>query len=371
MNEGTKSGVFGIDLGTTYSAVAYIDDAGMPVILRNSLGYETTPSVIYFESDSNVVVGETAKEAAIVMWENVVSFVKRQMGSADYMREFFGRPYSAPELSALILKEIARGAELACGRKLEQATITVPAYFGMLERSATRKAGELAGIEVIDVVAEPVAAALSYGLWSEAETKTILVYDLGGGTFDITVLRVSPDEARVLVIDGDNHLGGSDWDAALVDFIVDEVCTQLGDDSVEEDDAAMQEIWNQAEKTKRQLSRTRSCKVIVQLTGGAATIEVTRDQFEHLTEHLLDQTIDITKRALVTFEEHQLDSTQPISEVLLVGGSSKMPAVSKSLERQFGWDPKLSDPDLAVAKGAALLAAIRRNPKWPTSIAKG
>jgi molecular chaperone DnaK (HSP70) len=359
MSDDAKQGVFGIDLGTTYSAVAYIDDVGKPVIARNSLGRETTPSVIYFENESNVVVGETAKETAKVMPDNVVSLVKRQMGNADFVREFFGREYSAPALSALILKEIAQGAETDSSRKLEQAVITVPAYFGMLEKSATRQAGELAGIQVIGIVPEPVAAALSYGLGSDADSRTILVYDLGGGTFDVTVIRLSTDEIRVLAVDGNHGLGGADWDEVLVDYIVGEVCSQLGDDAIKDDDAAMQEIWNQAEKAKQQLSQAQSRKVIVRHVGGAATVEVSRARFEELTKHLVDQTVDIAKRALATLEEKHPGATDEIDDVLLVGGSSKMPAVAAALKTQFGWDAKLSEPDLAVAKGAALYAAAQ------------
>jgi molecular chaperone DnaK len=359
MSDQAKQGVFGIDLGTTYSAVAYIDDAGKPVIARNSLGNETTPSVVYFEKESNVVVGDTAKETAKVVPDNVVSFIKREMGNADYVREFFGQSYTAPLISSYVLKEVAQGAETDSGRKLEQAVITVPAYFGMLEKSATRQAGELAGIQVIGIVPEPVAAALAYGLGSNDESKTILVYDLGGGTFDVTVIRLSTDEIRVLAVDGDHVLGGADWDEVLVGHIVEEVVTQLGDDSIRDDDAALQEIWNQAEKAKQQLSKAESRKVIIRHTGGAATVEITRAQFEHLTKHLLDKTLDITKRALATLEENHPGAALQISDVLLVGGSSKMPAVSGSLKSEFGWDAKLSDPDLAVAKGAALYAAAQ------------
>lgn len=359
MSDEAKQGVFGIDLGTTYSAVAYIDDTSKPVIARNAVGNATTPSVIYFENESNVVIGETAKETARVAPDSVIALIKREMGNAGYVREFFGREYSAPALSSLILKEVSQGAEVDSGRKLEQAVITVPAYFGMLEKAATREAGELAGIQVIGIVPEPVAAALSYGLGSDAETKTILVYDLGGGTFDVTVIRLGIDEIRVLAVDGDHELGGADWDDALVDHIVDEVTSQLGEDSIRDDGAAMQEIWNQAEKAKQQLSQAQSRKVIVRHSGGAATVEISRVQFEELTKHLLDKTIDITKRLLATLEEKHPGATQQISDVLLVGGSSKMPAVGAALKSEFGWDAKLSDPDLAVARGAALYAAAQ------------
>jgi molecular chaperone DnaK (HSP70) len=359
MSDEAKQGIFGIDLGTTYSAVASIDGAGKPVIARNATGDETTPSVIFFENESNVVIGTVAKETAVVMPDSVVSLIKREMGNADYVRDFFGRDYSAPALSSLILEALAGAAEADSGRKLEQAVITVPAYFGMLEKSATRQAGELAGISVIGIVPEPVAAALAYGLGTDADGKTIFVYDLGGGTFDATVIRMGTDEIRVLTVDGNSRLGGTEWDAALVDHVIDEVTSQLGDDSIREDDAAMQEIWNQAERAKRQLSARDSVPVIVRHSGGSATVTITRSHFEELTKHILDQTLDITKRALATLEEDHPGTTQQISDVLLVGGSSKMPAVRTALKDAFGWDAKLTDPDLAVAKGAALFAAAQ------------
>jgi molecular chaperone DnaK len=357
MTDEAKQGIFGIDLGTTYSAVAYIDDAGKPVIARNASGEETTPSVILFESESNVVVGSDAKGATVLMPDSAVSLVKRQMGNADYLREFFGETYSAPALSSLILKDLAETAELDAHRKLEQAVITVPAYFGMLEKAATRQAGEMAGIDVIGIVPEPVAAALSYGLGNEDESKTILVYDLGGGTFDITVIRLGSDEVRVLTVDGDHELGGANWDLDLVEYIVEQVTDELGDDSIREDDHAMQEIWIEAEKAKRALSKRESVPIFVRHSGGSVTVNVTREQFEELTKPRLDLTIEITERALATLDDKHPGAREEISDVLLVGGSSKMPAVGERLKSKFGWDAKLADPDLAVAKGAALFAA--------------
>jgi molecular chaperone DnaK len=361
MTDEAKQGVFGIDLGTTYSAVAYIDNAGKPVIARNNSGEETTPSVIYFESADNVVVGTTAKDTAVVTPDSVVSLVKREMGSADYVRTFFGSEYSAPALSALILDALRGGAESDSGRRLERAVITVPAYFGMIEKSATRQAGELAGIEVIGLVPEPVAAALAYGFGTDAESKTLLVYDLGGGTFDVTVIRLGTDEIRALVVDGNAELGGADWDEILIEHIAAEITTQLGDDSIRDDEAAMQEIATKAEKAKRELSSKESAKVIMRHSGGSATVTVTRAEFEEMTKHLLGQTIDITKRALETLEASDPGTTLQITDVLLVGGSSFMPAVAHTLKSEFGWDSKLADPNLAVARGAALYAAGH----WP------
>jgi molecular chaperone DnaK (HSP70) len=357
MTDEAKQGVFGIDLGTTYSAVAYIDDAGKPVIARNGSGDETTPSVILFENESNIVVGGDAKAAAVLMHDSIVSLVKREMGDADFVRDFFGQTYSAPGLSALILKDLAETAELDSDRKLEQAVITVPAYFGMLEKAATRQAGEIAGIDVIGIVPEPVAAALSYGLGDETESKTILVYDLGGGTFDITVIRLGTEEVRVLTVDGDHELGGANWDQDLVEHIVEQVADELGDDSIREDDHAMQEVWIEAEKAKRALSKRESVPIFIRHGGGAATVNMTREQFEELTKPRLDLTMEITARAVETLKKDHPGALEAISDVLLVGGSSKMPAVAARLKSDFGWDAKLADPDLAVAKGAALFAA--------------
>jgi molecular chaperone DnaK len=357
MMDDTKQGIFGIDLGTTYSAVAYIDKIGKPVIARNGSGEETTPSVIFFESESNVVVGTIAKETAVAMPDSVVSLIKREMGDADYAREFFGTSYSAPALSGLILDAIAEDAATDARRKVDQAVITVPAYFGMLEKSATRQAGEMAGIDVLGIVPEPVAAALAYGLGSESESKTILVYDLGGGTFDVTVIRMGAEEIRVLTVDGDHKLGGADWDRDLVEHVIEAVVAEVGDDSITEDETTMQEIWIQVEKAKRHLSERDSVPIFVRHGGGSAKVDVTRKQFEALTKPRLDQTIEITRRAIATLEEKLPGAEKEIGDVLLVGGSSKMPAVPARLKEEFGWDAKLADPDLAVAKGAALYAA--------------
>jgi len=351
-----RQGIFGVDLGTTYSAVSYIDDTGRPVIARNALGDETTPSVIFFESETNIVIGATAKDSAYSLPAQVASLVKREMGNKDYERIFFGKEYSAPALSSLILKALAAYAGES-GRKLDRAVITVPAYFGMLEKAATRQAGELAGIDVIGIVPEPVAAALAYGLGLDGASRTILVYDLGGGTFDVTIIRIGADEIRVLAVDGNSKLGGADWDAIVVEHLVQEVIDQIGDDTLRDDDIAMQELWNEAEKTKKRLSSKQTLPVNVRYTGGAATVVISRDQFEQMTQPLLDQTIDITKRVLATVESLYPGTKTQISDVILVGGSSRMPAVKAALQREFSWEPKLADPDLAVAKGAALYAA--------------
>jgi molecular chaperone DnaK (HSP70) len=353
----TKQGIFGIDLGTTYSVVSYIDDTGRAAVIRNSHSLDTTPSVVYFENKDNVVVGKTAKEASGQYPEQVVSLIKREMGDREYRRTFFGVEYTPPSISALILDALAREAEEDTGRKVADVVITVPAYFGLLEKDATRKAGEIAGLNVIGIVPEPVAAALQYGVTGSADGTTVLVYDLGGGTFDVSLIRISDTSIEVLVVGGDHRLGGADWDEKLLDYLVERTVAECGDDSLRDDESMLQDLRILAEETKKALSTADSKTQIIRYTGTPAKISLTRAEFEHMTADLLDETIRITSRTLDEAEQKYPGIRQRISEVLLVGGSSRMPAVSEALRKEFGWDPRLADPDLAVAKGAALYAA--------------
>jgi molecular chaperone DnaK len=362
MSDETAS-YFGIDLGTTYSAIAYVDETGRPTVVRNQLtSEETLPSVVYFESASNVVVGQTAKEVAKVYPDRVVSLVKRQMGQ-EREWDFDGTTHTPESISALVLKQLAQDARAFTGQDVRQVVITVPAYFGMLERDATKNAGRIAGLDVIGIVPEPVAAALHYDVVSDAAGKTILVYDLGGGTFDTTVISIEPDAIEVLCTDGDQQLGGADWDARLMSLLLDEFTAQAApEESPEEDERFMQDLAMVAEDTKRQLSQVQSRTVPLRFGGAAAMVAVTREAFEERTRDLLDSTIEYTRRTLAT-----LDTKRPgarIDEVLLVGGSTKMPMVAERLGKEFGWEPRLHDPDLAVAKGAARFALGRAMWKW-------
>jgi molecular chaperone DnaK (HSP70) len=352
-----QQGIFGIDLGTTYSVVGYIDDAGRATVTRNTQGNDTTPSVVYFENEGNVVVGNTAKEAAGQYPDQVVSLIKREMGDRDYRRTFFGVEHTPPSISALILEALAREAETDTGRKVTDVVITVPAYFGLLEKDATRKAGEIAGLNVIGIVPEPVAAALQYGVTGSADGTTFLVYDLGGGTFDVSLIRMTDTSIEVLVVGGDHKLGGADWDERLLTHLVEQTIAQCGDDSLGDDEPMLQELRILAEEMKKSLTVSETRTMMVRYTGTPAKITVSRAQFEQMTADLLDETIRITERTLAEAEERYPGIRQQISEVLLVGGSSKMPAVAAALEKEFGWQPRLADPDLAVAKGAALYAA--------------
>jgi molecular chaperone DnaK len=352
-----QQGLFGIDLGTTYSVVGYIDDTGRAAVTRNSQGADTTPSVVYFENETNVVVGATAKAAAAEYPDQVVSLIKREMGNREYHRTFFGVDHTPPSISAIILEALAREAEQATGQKVTDVVITVPAYFGLLEKDATRKAGEIAGLNVIGIVPEPVAAALQYGVSGSGDGTVFLVYDLGGGTFDVSLIQMTETSIEVLVVGGDHLLGGADWDKKLLEHLVDQTIAQCGDESLRDDEPMLRDMLITAEEMKKALSSAEAKTQIVRYTGSPAKITVSRKQFEEMTADLLDQTIRITKRTLADAEAKYPGIEQRISEVLLVGGSSKMPAVTAALEKEFGWDPKLADPDLAVAKGAALYAA--------------
>jgi len=352
-----QHGIYGIDLGTTYSVVGFIDETGRPTVTRNSDGQDTTPSVVYFESEDNIVVGKVAKESAGVYPGQVVSLIKREMGDREWRREFSGKEYTPPSISALILSALAKDAETSTGRPVTDAVITVPAYFGLLEKDATRQAGEIAGLKVIGIVPEPVAAALHYGVSGSADGTTFLVYDLGGGTFDISLIKITETSVEVLAVGGDHKLGGADWDEKLFDHILDRLIQAWGDESVRDDEAELQALRTITEQSKKDLSKAESKTLIRRYTGTSAKFTVTRKQFEEMTAELLEETIRITNRTLDEAEQRYPGIREQISELLLVGGSCWMPAVAERLRKEFRWEPRLTDPDLAVAKGAALYAA--------------
>jgi molecular chaperone DnaK len=349
--------VFGIDLGTTYSVVAYVDATGRPVVCRNGVGAEATPSVVFFENATNIIVGETAKRSAMVQADRVIELIKRQMGRAERY-EFDGVEYTPESISALILKQLTQDAAAYTQGPVQQVVITVPAYFGMQERQATKQAGEIAGLDVLGIVPEPVAAAVHYELTSAADGRTVLVYDLGGGTFDTSVIRVADNEITVVCTDGDSSLGGADWDARLRRYLLDQFRAEAHPaESPEDDEEFLQELTNLAEEVKKHLTVQMKRPVPLRFAGAAARIDVERSKFEEITTDLLDRTIEIVRRTLATLGEKLPGAT--VDEVLLVGGSTRMPAVRARLAKEFGWDPKLHDPDLAVAKGAAVYALGR------------
>src|ERR1022692_272983 len=350
--------VYGIDLGTTYSCVAQVDDTGRAVVLKNAVGEDTTPSVVYFESPDNVVVGRAAKDSALIAPNLVASLVKRDMGDRDVSWEFNGKQETPETVSALILRELARAAQEQAGDPVRDVVITVPAYFGLAEREATRRAGQMAGLEVLDVLAEPVAAALHYqDLNDTGETRHLLVYDLGGGTFDTTVIRLSGNDVEVVCTDGDHRLGGADWDAKIIDFLLETFADQAPDIDPGADDQGMQDLAASVEKVKKDLSQTKSRKVLLRFGGKAVPVELTRSQLEELTSVLLERTMEITDRTIKTAAEKGVDR---FDDVLLVGGMTRMPVIAEALRDRFGLDAKLHEPDLAVAKGAALFAVVKQ-----------
>ncbi len=348
---------YGIDLGTTYSCIAYVDDVGRPAVLKSAIGEDTTPSVVYFESPENVVVGQQAKDSAVLVPQLVAELVKRKMGQ-DVHYTYHGQDHTPESVSALILRELARAAGEQTGEQVHDVVITVPAYFGVLEREATRKAGQIAGLNVLDVLAEPVAAALAYqALEEKPGVRHIFVYDLGGGTFDTTVIRIDGDDIQVVCTDGNNRLGGADWDGAITDFLLRSFTDQYPQLDPGDDEQFMQDLATSAEHLKRALSATKARKYNMRFDGAVVQVELTREQLEELTSELLERTMEITERTLATAREKGVER---FDDVLLVGGMTIMPVIAQTLRERFGLDARLRDPHLAVAKGAALFALMKK-----------
>ncbi len=348
------SSVLGIDLGTTYSCIAQVDRFGRPEVIGNMDGDTTTPSVVHFQG-GDAVVGKLAKRSARIDPDHVAQLVKRQMGDPDWRFEAGGRDWSAPGVSSLILGSLARDAERATGRPVKDVVITVPAYFGNEERKATKLAGELAGLNVVDLINEPTAAAYAYGFGlagGSGTDETVLVYDLGGGTFDITIIELQGNDIRVVATDGDHELGGANWDTELAALLSERFLMAVPGGADPFDDVYSEaDLMTQAEELKASLSQRERADALVTSGADRASVTLTREEFEIVTRQLMERTIELTRRALAAARER---GTLRIDRCLLVGGSSKMPVVARRLEEEFGFTPQLADPDLAVAKGAAL-----------------
>ncbi len=350
---------YGIDLGTTYSCIACVDKSGRPVVLKNANGDDTTPSVVWFESADNVVVGRQAKDSAILFPDAVAQLVKRDIGM-ERGYTFNGQEHTPETISALILRELARAAGEQTGETVRDVVITVPAYFGVLEREATRRAGEIAGLAVLDVLAEPVAAALDYQALSDSSgVRHIFVYDLGGGTFDTTAIRIDGNDIQVVCTDGDHHLGGADWDNKISDFLLSSFTSQHPglDPDPGGDEEFLQELATAAEQLKKALSSATSRRYNARYAGQVAQLEITRDQLESLTSELLERTMEIAERTIATAKDKGVTR---FDDVLLVGGMSLTPKIGQTLRERFGFEPRLQDPHLAVAKGAALFALMQQ-----------
>jgi molecular chaperone DnaK (HSP70) len=343
--------VYGIDLGTTYSCIAYVDETGRASVINNSEGTNTTPSVVNFASPTNVVVGQVAKEAAVTEPARTKAFVKRLMGKEKFAINCDGRDFSPQEVSSYILRKLTDDASKLINAEVKDVVVTCPAYFGAAERDATKKAGDIAGLNVLEVISEPVAAAISYGYAKEQERKTILVYDLGGGTFDVTVMNISSDLIEVICCEGDHELGGKDWDETVMRYVADEFAAKTGY-SEELDASTREDLRLKVENAKKQLTGREETPVSLDAAGLRARIGLSRSVFDELTAALLNKTIDLTDKAIEIARAKNCE----IDEIMLVGGSTRMPQVTKILQEKYGKEPKILDPDEAVAKGAALYA---------------
>jgi len=345
--------VLGIDLGTTYSCVSYVNEYGKPEVLANSSDQRTTPSVVWFDG-TRVVVGDEAKKMAVIEPTEVASFVKRYMGDDSYAFDCKQGRMRPEEVSGYVLKKLVKDASERLGQDVRDVVITCPAYFFIKEREATRRAGELAGLNVVEILNEPTAAAIAYGFKNTGDaTKNILVYDLGGGTFDVTMIQIQKEKIEVICTGGDHRLGGKDWDDALVALLVQKFRDATGNyDDLLGQTETTQELLLLAETAKKQLSQTAEAVAKFTYAGETHRLIVTRDEFEAATENLLERTIGFTKSMLA---DARAKGVYNYDEMLLVGGSSKMPQVAHRLKAEFGVEPKSYDPDEAVAKGAAIV----------------
>ncbi len=353
------SKIIGIDLGTTNSCVAVME-GGQPTVIPNAEGARTTPSVVAINKEGERLVGQVAKRQAVANHENTVSSIKREMGT-DHRVTLGGKSYTAPEISAMILSKLKADAESYLGEKVTQAVITVPAYFNDSQRQATKDAGKIAGLEVLRIINEPTAASLAYGLdKGENKNQKILVYDLGGGTFDVSILEIGDGVFEVLSTNGDTRLGGDDFDNRIIDLLVNEFKAKEGID-LSKDKLAMQRLKEAAEKAKIDLSASMKTTISLPfITADAAgpkhlEYDLTRAKFDSMTSDLIEKTIKCTKKAMADAKLTYSD----INKVILVGGSTRIPAVFEAVKKETGKEPyKGINPDECVAIGAAIQAGV-------------
>ena len=351
MSDGLKR-VYGIDLGTTYSAIAYVDEHGKPVIVPNQESERITPSVVLFDGES-IIVGNTAKESAKVEPHRVVSRIKQHMGDPNFVFQYEGQAFSPEDISSFILRKVVGDAEIALGDKIADVVITCPAYFGTPEREATANAGRLAGLNVRAILNEPTAAAVAYGL-EQGEDQTVLVYDLGGGTFDITMIEIKDRLIRVICTGGDHRLGGVLWDEAIVMYLAEQFRAQTGEAADPLDDPeVLNDLFLQAERGKKTLTQREKAPFRVTHAGHQARVELDKEKFEEITKHLMDRTVELTHEMLADARAKGHDK---FDKLILVGGATRMPQVHNRLVAEFNMEPEVYDPDEAVAKGAALYA---------------
>lgn len=363
MSDNIKKKVYGIDLGTTYSAISHVGETGNVEIINNPDGHPITASAVFFE-DGGILVGDGAKESAYTDPDNFVHLIKREMGTR-WRKDFLGKEHTPESISSLILKYMVKGAEMS-GHEVKDVVITCPAYFNEAERQATKIAGVLTGLNVLAVVDEPIAAAIfSYGMGAangdtdEArKIKQIIVYDLGGGTFDVTVVQISPKGVKVICSDGDHKLGGADWDNALRDLLLDKLAIENPDaGDLMADPETRAALITTVEKTKMSLSQKETATArITCCDGGKCKVSVTRAEFDEATKSQLERTAEFTDAMIALAREKT--GIEKIDEFLLVGGSTFMPQVMEMVNARYkdalGVEPKLFEPNHAVSKGAAL-----------------
>lgn len=345
----------GIDLGTTFSAVARIDPStGKPMVIKNSFGSATTPSVLCFERDGNILFGEDAKNMQSVGDTNAIAFFKRSMGKDMFSVDILGKTYTATDLSAILLRKLKEEAEEQIGEKIDAAVITVPAYFTHKERAATIEAGKRAGLEVIAIINEPTAAAFAYGLNEKKEEQTVLIYDLGGGTFDVTLAHINQNEISILGSDGDHELGGKDWDDCIARYLTSEFLEKYGVD-LSDDPEMVASLLVTAENVKKQLTSKDMVSVPITYQDIRGTIDITEETFESISQFLIGTTKDVTERLMDSIEVNW----NQIDGVILVGGSTRMRMIHNYVYEMSG-KPPLSgvNVDEAVALGAAIRANI-------------
>lgn len=352
------SKIIGIDLGTTNSCVAVLE-GGEPVVIANAEGARTTPSVVAFTKNGERLVGETAKRQAITNPDRTIASIKRHMGE-NYTVEIDGKSYTPQDISAMILGKLKADAEAYLGENVSEAVITVPAYFSDAQKQATKDAGKIAGLDVKRIINEPTAASLAYGLDKADGSQKILVYDLGGGTFDVSVLELGDGVFEVLATNGDTHLGGDDFDNAVLNFLADSFMAEHGID-LRKDNMALQRLKEAAEKAKKELSSAQTTKINLPfITVSEAgplhmDMDLTRARFDQLTSDLVDRSIEPMKKAMADAGVTNAD----ISKVILVGGSTRIPAVQAAVQKVTGKEPfKGINPDECVAVGAAIQAGV-------------
>ncbi len=345
--------IIGIDLGTTNSCVAVME-GGKPVVITNTEGARTTPSVVAFSKTGERLVGETAKRQAVTNADKTISSIKRHMGT-DYRVTIDDKKYSPEEISAFILQKLKADAEAYLGEKVTEAVITVPAYFNDSQRQATKNAGKIAGLEVKRIINEPTAAALAYGLDNEHEQR-IMVYDLGGGTFDVSIIEIGDGVIEVLATNGDNHLGGDDFDNLITQYMIDEFKKTEGVD-LSTDKMALQRLKEAAEKAKKELSSATTTNISLPFITATAEgpkhfeMNLTRAKFDEITHELVERTAEPVRKAL---QDAGLTASD-LGKVLLVGGSTRIPAVQEKVKQLTNHEPsKALNPDECVALGASI-----------------